>query len=145
MIAGVIGNTWRTIDLPQRPILAAADLFRAHEGEAGFAINAWLIIRDLLRKKQPVDKILVFTDCQLWNNRTFGQSAGADIGYWWREYRRQIAPQATLYLFDLAGYGISPIRMPEEGVYLVAGWRARMPDVLAALEQANEGIGVAEV
>jgi 60 kDa SS-A/Ro ribonucleoprotein len=144
VIAGILGNTWRIIELPQRPILASADQFRRHEGEAGFAINAWLIVRDLLRRKQVVDKILVFTDCQLWDNRTFDQGAGADLGHWWRQYRRQIAPQATLYLFDLAGYGISPIRIPEEGVYLLARWRGRMPDVLAAMEQASQGIGVVE-
>jgi 60 kDa SS-A/Ro ribonucleoprotein len=134
VVAGIIGNTWRMIEMPLQPILASADQFRRHEGEAGCAINAWLVIRDLLRKEQVVDKILLFTDCQLWNSRTFDQSAGAGLVDWWRQYRRQIAPQAKLYLFDLAGYGIPPLRVPEEGVYLLAGWHARMPDVLAALE-----------
>jgi 60 kDa SS-A/Ro ribonucleoprotein len=136
VIAGIIGNTWRmlglprTPELPQRPILASADQFRRHEGEAGFAINAWLVIRDLVRKKQVVDKVLIFTDCQLWNNRTFDQDGGADTAHWWRKYRREIAPQASLYLFDLAGYGVSPLRMPEEGVYLLAGWNERFFDIL---------------
>lgn len=138
VIAGIIGNTWRTIDMPPRPILSSTELFHRHEGEAGFAINAWLIIRDLLRKKQLVDKILIFTDCQLWNNRTFDQSAGADIVGWWRQYRRQVAPQAMLYLFDLAGYGISPLRMPEEGVFLLAGWHERLFDALQAVEGDKE-------
>jgi 60 kDa SS-A/Ro ribonucleoprotein len=144
VIAGIIGNTWRTIEMPPRPILSSTDKFRMHEGEAGFAINAWLIIRDLLRKRQVVDKVLVFTDCPLWNNRAFDQSAGADLATWWRQYRRQIAPQATLYLFDLAGYGISPLRVPEEGVCLLAGWHERMPDVLAALEQVGADVGTVE-
>jgi hypothetical protein len=138
VVAGVLGNTWRTIELPpppapHLPILAATDQFRRHEGEAGFAINAWLVIRDLVRKKQVVDKILIFTDCQLWNNRTFNQDGVADICHVWRQYRRQIAPESTLYLFDLAGYGISPLRMPEEGVYLLAGWNERFFDVLNIL------------
>jgi 60 kDa SS-A/Ro ribonucleoprotein len=144
VIAGIIGNTWRMIEMPLRPVLAATEQFRRHEGEAGYAINAWLVIRDLMRKRQAVDNVLIFTDCQLWNNRTFNQSAGADLAYWWRQYRRQIAPQARLYLFDLAGYGISPLRVPEEGVYLLAGWHGRMPDVLAALEQTKEDVGMVE-
>ena len=135
VIAGVIGNTWRTIEMPLRPTLSSTDQFHKHEGEAGFAINAWLVIRDLLRKKQVVDKVLVFTDCQLWNNRAFDQSAGADLAHWWRQYRRQIAPQASLYLFDLAGYGISPFRADEEGVFLIAGWNDRIFDVLQAVEE----------
>jgi 60 kDa SS-A/Ro ribonucleoprotein len=144
VIAGIIGNTWRTIEMPPGPILSSTQRFRRHEGEAGYAINAWLVIRDLLRKKQVVDKVLIFTDCPLWNSRTFDQSADADIVHWWRQYRRQIAPRSTLYLFDLAGYGVSPLEVPEEGVCLVAGWHERVPDVLAALEQARADVGVVE-
>jgi len=142
IIAGIIGNTWHRVEMPSGPILASTEQFRRHEGEAGYAINAWLIIRDLMRRRQVVDKVMIFTDCQLWNNRTFNQSAGADLAHWWRQYRRQIAPQAKLYLFDLAGYGISPLRVPEEGVYLLAGWHGRMPDVLAILDQVKEDVGV---
>ena len=133
VITGIIGNTWRPIDIEQRPILASTDQFRRHEGEAGFAINAWLVIRDLLRKKQVVDKVLLFTDCQLWNSRTFDQPAGADLGHWWRQYRRQVAPGASLYLFDLAGYGISPLQILEDNVFLIAGWNERIFDVLEIL------------
>ncbi|HXB32515.1 MAG TPA: hypothetical protein VNV35_03805, partial [Puia sp.] len=151
IVAGIIGNTWRTIAMsqpnamsppnamppsiaaPHPSILASTDQFRRHEGVAGFAINAWLVISDLVRKKQVVDKVLIFTDCPLWNNRAFDQDGGADIGRWWRRYRREIAPQATLYLFDLAGYGIAPLRKPEEGVYLLAGWNERFFDVLDIL------------
>ncbi|HET6253729.1 MAG TPA: hypothetical protein VFE32_06635 [Puia sp.] len=134
VIAGIVGNNWRTIEMPLLPILASTDQFRRHEGEAGFAINAWMVIRDLLRKKQVVDNVLIFTDCQLWNRRTFDQCAGTDIAGWWRQYRRQIAPQAKLYLFDLAGYGISPLQMPEEGVYLLAGWHERILDIIQVIE-----------
>ena len=131
VIAGIIGNTWRPIEMPMRPILSSTDQFRRHEGEAGYAINAWLVIRDLVRKRHVVDKVLVFSDCQLWNKRSFDQGAGTDLGHWWRQYRQQIAPQATLYLFDLAGYGMQPLVWPEENVCLVAGWHERIFDVLA--------------
>jgi hypothetical protein len=67
----------------------------------------------------------------LWNKRSFDQGAGTDLGHWWRQYRQQIAPQATLYLFDLAGYGMQPLVWPEENVCLVAGWHERIFDVLA--------------
>jgi 60 kDa SS-A/Ro ribonucleoprotein len=138
VITGVIGNTWRPIGGPVPPTLSAVDRFGRREGEAGYGINAWLVLQDLLRKRQVVDRVLIFTDCQLWGNRSFNQPAGTDLANWWRQYRRQIAPQARLYLFDLAGYGVMPLQFPEDGVCLLAGWQERMPDVLAALEKTKE-------
>jgi hypothetical protein len=159
VITGVIGNTWRPIEAPAThidlpaphidpaathteapatPTLSAVDRFGRREGEAGYGINAWLVLQDLLRKRQVVDRVLIFTDCQLWGNRSFNQPAGTDLADWWRQYRRQIAPEAKLYLFDLAGYGVTPLQFPEEGVCLLAGWQERMPDVLAALEKTKE-------
>jgi 60 kDa SS-A/Ro ribonucleoprotein len=145
VITGVIGNNWRLIDGPAprtdgpvTPTLSAVDRFGRREGEAGYGINAWLVLQDLLRKRQVVDRVLIFTDYQLWGNRSFNQPAGTDLADWWRQYRRQIAPEAKLYLFDLAGYGVKPLQFPEEGVCLLAGWQERMPDVLAALEKTKE-------
>ncbi len=131
VITGVIGNTWRPMQGQVRPILSAVDQFRVHdEGEAGYAINAWLVLQDLLRKRQVVDNVLIFTDCSLWDNRTFNQPAGTDISHWWRQYRRELAPKAKLYLFNLAGYGMKALETPEDGVYLLAGWQERLLDVL---------------
>jgi 60 kDa SS-A/Ro ribonucleoprotein len=138
VITGVIGNTWRPVDGPVPQTLSAVDGFGRREGEAGYGINAWLVLQDLLRKRQVVDRVLIFTDCQLWGNRSFNQPAGTDLANWWRQYRRQIATQAKLYLFDLAGYGVTPLQFPEDGVCLLAGWQERMPDVLAALEKTKE-------
>jgi hypothetical protein len=138
VITGFIGNTWKPLDLPVRPVLSATDELRLREGEAGYAINAHLVIQDLLRKKQVVDKVLIFTDTRVWDNRTFNQAAGTNLGDWWREYRRQVAPQAKLYCFDLAGYGAKPLEAPGDDVFLVAGWQEGVPDVLHALDVEKE-------
>jgi hypothetical protein len=80
-----------------------------------------------------VDKVMIFTDCQLWNQRSFNQPAEADLGRLWRAYR-ELAPKARLYLFDLAGYGKKPLECLEGGVYLAAGWNEQVFGVLKALE-----------
>jgi 60 kDa SS-A/Ro ribonucleoprotein len=129
---GIIGNTWKPVELSLRPILGATDQFRLREGEAGYAINAHLLLQDLLRKRQVVDKIVLFTDCRLWDNRPFNQPAGTDLRTVWKSYR-QIAPKAKLYLFDLAGYGVSPLEWREDDVFLVAGWHERAFDLLHPL------------
>jgi len=158
VITGVIGNTWRPIEGPMTPTadsaariqgpvspiegpvmptLSAVDRFGLHEGEAGYAINTWLVLQDLLRKRQVVDNVLIFTDCRLWGNRTFNQPAGTDLRDWWRQYRRQVAPRARLYLFDLAGYGGRPLEILEDDVYLIAGWRDRIFDVLQTIQEGK--------
>jgi len=121
-------------------VLSATDELRLREGEAGYAINAHLVIQDLLRKQQVVDKVLIFTDTRLWDNRTFNQAAGTNLGDWWRLYRNQMAPKAKLYLFDLAGYGARPLEILEDGVHLVAGWHEQVLDVLSVLESRPDAI-----
>lgn len=134
LITGIIGNTWKPLDLPLRSVLSSVGDFRGREGEAGYALNAHLILLDLLRKRQAVDRVLIFTDCRLWHNRTFNQPAGTDLGDWWRLYRREVAPSAKLYLFDLAGYGAKPLECREDDVFLVAGWREGIFDTLEVIE-----------
>jgi hypothetical protein len=141
VITGFVGNTWKPLELSNRPVLSATDELRQREGEAGYAINAHLVIQDLLRKQQVVDKVLIFTDTRLWDNRTFNQAAGTNLGDWWRLYRSQTAPMAKLYLFDLAGYGARPLELLEDGVHLVAGWNEQVLDVLAVLENRPDAIG----
>ena len=140
VITGIIGNTWKPQELPARPVLMGVDEFRSHEGEAGYAINTWLILQDLLRKKQVVDRVMIFTDYRLWDNRSFNQTAGTDLGRWWRLYRDQLAPQAKLYLFDLAGYGARSLEYPEDGVCLIAGWNEKIFEVLEVLDRDREMI-----
>ncbi len=130
---GIIGNTWKHTTLPARDISGHLDQLHKREGEAGYAINAHLVIQDLLRKGEIADKVMIFTDCTLWNHRPFNQSAGADLGRVWKHYR-VLAPQAKLYLFDLAGYGKKPLECLEDGVFLVAGWNEHIFGVLKALD-----------
>lgn len=139
VITGLIGNTWKLIDWPGRHILAGVDDFRRREGEVGYAINAHLVIQDLLRKNSVVDKVMVFTDCRLWDHRVFHQPAGTDLSRIWQSYR-QIAPTAKLYLFDLAGYGNKPLEVGNEGVFLISGWHDNIFDVLTSVEKGGNAL-----
>jgi len=138
VLAGIIGNTWRPFELSSKPVLMAIDEFRVHEGEAGYGINAWLVLQDLLRKNQVVDRVLIFTDYRLWDNRHFNQPAGSDLKHLWQQYKELVAPAARLYLFDLAGYGSRPLECLEDDVFLFAGWKERMIDILDAIETGSE-------
>lgn len=136
---GMFGDRWKVIQVPRTNILANVEEFHRREGEVGYATNGHLVVQDLLDRRVVVDKVMLFTDCQLWDSQTGNQTGLAAV---WRRYKT-LAPQARLYLFDLAGYGNAPLRVNDADVAFVAGWSDKVFDVLAALESG--GSAVAEI
>lgn len=134
VIAGMFGDTWKTISVPKRSVLANAMEFRKREGEVGYSTNGHLVVQDLIDRRKVVDKVMVFTDCQLWNS-----NGGSPIAKVWAQYKR-MAPDARLYLFDLAGYGNTPLSMHGSDVYLIAGWSEKVFDVLNAIEAGGNAV-----
>jgi 60 kDa SS-A/Ro ribonucleoprotein len=135
--AGMFGDTWKRISLPREPVLRNVEEFYRREGEVGYSTNGYLVVRDLRQRREVVDKVMMFTDVQLWNST----GDGGTLAQEWAEYRRTVAPNARLYLFDLAGHGNAPLDVrAENGVTLIAGWSDKVFDVLAALENGNSAL-----
>lgn len=133
---GMFGDTWKLIPVPKSNILANVQEFYKREGEVGYATNGFLVIADLLKRKAVMDKVMLFTDCQLWNSMT----GTKNIYALWLEYKRTVAPDARLYLFDLMGYGRPPIQIIQNEVYLLAGWSDKIFGVLEALENGRKAL-----
>lgn len=140
VITGMFGNVWKRISLPRGPVLRNVDELYQREGEVGYSTNGHLVVQELLLRREVVDKVMIFTDCQLWNSA----GDGGVFGRIWADYRRTVAPNAKLYLFDLAGHGTAPLEVrPETGVALIAGWSDKVFDVLNALD--NGGSALTEI
>lgn len=135
VVSGMFGDRWKIINMPKRSILANVNEYYKREGEVGYATNGHLVLEDLISRKEIVDKVMLFTDIQMWNN-AYTKDSFANS---WNRYKR-IAPNAKLYLFDLAGYGQSPINIEKNDVYLIAGWSDKVFDVLNALEDKNSAL-----
>ena len=137
--AGMFGDEWKVIKMPSRSILANVQEFYSREGEVGYSTNGYLVIEDLIKRKKVVDKVMLFTDCQLWNSTTSNNHIEKS---WWN-YRYNIAPNAQLYLFDLAGLGNTPLDLSKgNGVHLIAGWSDKIFDVLAAIDEGGNALEV---
>ena len=121
--------------MPKRSVLSNVNEYYRREGEVGYSTNGYLVIEDLIRQNERVDKVMLFTDVQLWNSNQTNHSFANS----WNRYKA-IAPQAKLYLFDLAGYGQAPISIEKNDVYLIAGWSDKVFDVLHALEDKSSAI-----
>ena len=137
VVTGIFGNTWKRVALPQGQVLRNVQELYRREGEVGYATNGHLVVQDLRQRREVVDKVLLFTDCQLWDSTGHGNTLAQE----WAAYRANVAPQARLYLFDLAGHGTAPPKMrAEHGVALIAGWSDKIFDVLAALETGGSAL-----
>ena len=135
VIAGIFGDTWKVMNMPADSILMATRQLRNRAGEVGYSTNVHKVIDWLIDHKMKMDKVMMFTDMQMWDSAYRDQSLKAS----WMSYKK-MAPQARLYLFDLAGYGQSPLRITGEDVYLIAGWSDRIFDVLAAIDDGRNAL-----
>jgi hypothetical protein len=85
---------------------------------------------------------MIFTDMQLWDSNIawFQNKAQSDFAKLWAQYRKEVNPDAKLYLFDLAGYGQTPLTTKQGGVYLIAGWSDRIFEMLDAYDNGSTAI-----
>ena len=136
VITGMFGDTWKTINVPKSNILANVMEFHHREGEVGYSTNGYKVIQDLIDKKEKVDKIMIFTDCQLWDDDWNSDKHIKDL---WKEYK-EISPESKLYLFDLVGYGDTPLSVNRNDVFLISGFSDKVFDMMEALENGSTNI-----
>lgn len=152
VITGLFGDDWKVVQLPRTDILANTHKLANMIGVVGYSTNGYKAIRYLLENKLVADKVFIFTDCQLWDSDTtagyYMSSRGIEgtsttIKNEWAKYK-QLAPDAKLYLFDLAGYGNTPIDLSTKDVYMIAGWSEKVFDVLDAIEKGESNLSEVE-
>ncbi|WP_136666523.1 TROVE domain-containing protein [Flavobacterium sp. H122] len=135
VISGMFGDKWKVINMSKRNVLANVQEFYRREGEVGYSTNGYLVIEDLIKRKEIVDKVMLFTDVQMWNSNSTAHSFENS----WNRYKA-IAPNAKLYLFDLAGHGNTPLDIKQNDVHLIAGWSDKVFDILHALENKTSAL-----
>ncbi|MCW3124559.1 MAG: ribonucleoprotein [Bacteroidetes bacterium] len=143
VITGMFGDSWKVINMPQVSVLANVDEFYKREGEVGYSTNGYKVIQELIDRRVKVDKVMMFTDCQMWDSNAVSNMMRQSVSAVWNEYKR-IAPDAKLYLFDLGGYGKTPLDIRRKDVYLIAGWSDKIFEVLAAIENGSNAVAEIE-
>lgn len=135
VITGIFGTAWKVVNVPKTGILSGTMSLHKRGNEVGFSTNGYLVVDYLLEKGISMDRVMMFTDCQLWDST----SQGRQLEKSWSEYRK-LYPKAKLYLFDLSGYGNTPVRVCANGVNLIAGWSDKVFDILQALEKGEDAV-----
>lgn len=130
VITGMFGEIWKIIQMPRNNILSNVMNYYKREGEVGYTTHGYLVIQDLIDRNIKVDKIMIFTDCQLY---------GADMQRLWNDYKK-LYPESKLYLFDLDGYGNTPLNVNNKEVFMISGWSDKIFDVLEGLEKVEDSL-----
>lgn len=135
VVTGIFGNEWKVVNMPSKSILSNVDQMYNYANEVGYSTNGYKVIEYLRTNNIKMDKVMMFTDCQMWNSYGSGQTIQSE----WKKYK-EIAPKAKLYLFDLNGYGQSPLKLENGNVVLIAGWSDKSFDMLEAIENGGNVI-----
>ena len=86
-------------------------------------------MRDARLAEKKYDRIVLFTDCELW---------GGSLVDEWRAYKKTVNPNAKLVIFNLAGYGTTPIKMNALDTITVDGWSDKIFKAIDMIEnEAN--------
>jgi len=136
VINGFFGERWKVVNLPKNNVLQSTMELHAREGEVGYSTNGYKVIEYLLENNLKADKIFMFTDCQLWDS--YYNDSNAMLTFW-KGYKEKF-PLAKMYLFDLAGYGNTPLNINEKDVYLISGWSSDIFNVLDGVENGGSAL-----
>ncbi len=136
VVTGIFGDSWREVNHTGTDILSNVKRLNRMEGSVGYSTNGYRVIEALINSKRKMDKVMMFTDLQLWDSR----SGGNNLKGSWTNYKKKVAPNAKLYLFDLVGYGQTPLSIQRDDVYLIAGWSDKIFDVMTAIENGGDAV-----
>jgi hypothetical protein len=139
-ITGIFGTDWKVKHLPKDSILQNVESLDTLSNEVGWSTNGYKILDYVVKNKVMVDKLMVFTDMELWNDDSDFLYEGERglMPKLWNQYKK-INPTAKLYLFDLAGYGETPLRV-EGDVYFIAGWSDKIFNILEAIDKGSSAV-----
>ncbi|UPM45302.1 hypothetical protein [Halocatena salina] len=111
-----------TRDRRPLPILARQNALLGIDPEVGNATNGWKVLEYLREEAIALDRVILFTDMQLWDATGGLVSDDRTVREEFEAYREAIAPEVSLYVIDLAAYGGFVTPEGYENVYNISGW-----------------------
>lgn len=146
-ITGFFGDEWKVTDFlceDKNRVIRNTIQMKAREGEVGYSTNGYKVVEYLNKNNIKTDKVMIFTDCQLWNSNSSYYSNDENLKDEWNTYRKK-NPNAKLYIFDLAGYGRMPLDVvADNSVNLIAGFSDKIFDVMDSIEKGEKNLSVIE-
>jgi len=117
------------------PVLQRQDALLGIDTKVGNSTNGWKVLEYLREEEIAVDRVVLFTDMQIWDSTVGLIEGDRTVREEFEAYRDAVVPDASLYLIDLAAYGDLVTPEGYEDVYNVSGWSE---NVLEFIENAEE-------
>jgi 60 kDa SS-A/Ro ribonucleoprotein len=133
---GAFGEGWKVYP-PSPVVLSAVGTTVGRIGDVGHATNGYKVVKWARETKTVYDYIVLFSDMQLWNSSGYGHNRATFAGEW-EQYKRDVNRDARLVLFDLAGYGTTPVDAVRKDVFLIAGFSEKIFQVLPKLAEGQK-------
>lgn len=139
-IIGVFGGSFDTVDVSTRlPTLAKAQ--QIVNKDVGHATNGYRGIRYLRENNINVDRIIIFSDEQLYNTMGYdyrNNRPDASVQEELFKYRNTVNQEAFLHSIDLNGYPNTMVPPNDPKSNLIAGWSEQ---ILKYIDYFEKGIG----
>jgi len=102
----------------------------------GTSTNGWKVIKHLYEEQIECDRIIIFTDMQIWDSVSFLNDQ--TLKEWFVKYKSNINSEAKLYMVDLSSYG--QVSMPDNypDVYSIQGWNSKIIDYIVNVENLDD-------
>lgn len=126
------------------PILGRQDALLGIDDEVGNATNGWKVLAYLREEAIELDRVVLFTDMQLWDSTGGLVSDDRTVRAEFETYHEEVAPEASLYLIDLAAYGGLVTPEGYEDVYNISGWSGTVLDFIVSAEAPLQVIETVE-
>ena len=132
---GGFGDDFQTVPMHvDTPVLQRQDAMLVIDEDVGNSTNGWKAIDYLRKRDKPVERIVVFTDMQIWDNTAFTARNSQTVKDAFDTYRDEVSADTALYLVDLAAYGDLVTPEGYENVYNISGWSE---NVLSFIDHAE--------
>mgnify|MGYP005841778419 CR=1 FL=1 len=132
---GIFGTTFKEVMIPNTPILETATKMMRISGDVGHLTHAHLSIDHLIKNNISIDKVIMFSDMQV-----YGTGGQGEISSAWKKYKRDINPNSELILFDLAGYGTMPLDIRGDKTYVISGWSDKTFNIISDIKEGRTAI-----
>jgi hypothetical protein len=137
---GGFGDDFQTVSMHvDTPVLQRQEAVLAIDEEVGNSTNGWKALEYLRDRGDPVERVVVFTDMQIWDSTPFTARDNQTVKAAFDAYRDEVSSATALYLVDLASYGDLVTPEGYENVYNISGWSE---NVLSFVKHAENPLQV---
>lgn len=133
-VASVFGENFKVVTTDGN-ILADTDKLR--KTQVGHSTNGYKAIEYLVDRQIEVARVIIFTDCELYDSNYGWGYRNNTIQNEWNKYK-QLFPNAKLYVVNLNSYGDACVNPRDSSVTLVSGWSEKILDYISKREEGAE-------